>query len=95
MQNKEATHTWNLSYLQDLIQQLETHTLAIQGENSRLVLGKKHCMKIMADLKLEVGGLRATNDQLESDRHRLETQVNWKGKQLEEVRIYMHELVRL
>ncbi len=52
-------------------------------------------MKMMADLKLEVGGLRATNDQLESDRHRLETQVNWKGKQLEEVRIYMHELVRL
>ncbi len=95
MQNKEATHTWNLSYLQDLIQQLETQTLAIQGENSRLVLGKKHCMKMMADLKLEVGGLRATNDQLESDRHRLETQVNWKGKQLEEVRIYMNELVRL
>ncbi len=62
--------------------------MAIQGEKSRLFLGKKHCMKIMADLKLEVGGLRATNDQLESDRHRFETQVNWKGKQLEEVRIY-------
>ncbi len=95
MQNKEASHITNHSYLQDLIQQLETQTLAIQGEKSKLVLAKKHCIKMMADLKLEVGGLRAMKDQLENDTHRLETQVNWKGKQLEEVRIYMHELVRL
>ncbi len=81
----------NLSYLHDLIQQLETQTLAIQGENSRLVLGKKHYMKMMAYLQLEVEGLRGTKDQLECDRHRLETQVNWKGKKLAEVRTYMHK----
>ncbi len=69
MQNKEASHITNHSYLQDLIQQLETQTLAIQGEKSKLVLGKKHCIKMMADLKLEVGGLRATKDQLENDTH--------------------------
>ncbi len=44
---------------------------------------------MMVDLRLEVEGLRATNDQLENDGHRLETQVNWKGKQLAEVRIYI------
>ncbi len=70
-----------MNNLQAKLQQLQKQVDTIEEENSHLTTEKKHFIKTIASLKLDLEDLEATKEQLAEERYQLEMLLSQKDAQ--------------
>ena len=90
LQDNDRIQVLNLEYLKEKIHQLEEQKLVLEKENSELTLAKQYSVSIIARLTLEKEDMEATKNQLDGDKQRLETELDWTVKQLAKVITYLN-----